>query len=52
MGAVSRLTGFIENVKSENLPGEDIIPPAEWSEKGDVTVKGVLASYGWVHWDT
>jgi ATP-binding cassette subfamily C (CFTR/MRP) protein 1 len=38
MGAISRLKGFIENETSENLPGEDIIPPAEWPEKGDVTI--------------
>jgi ATP-binding cassette subfamily C (CFTR/MRP) protein 1 len=45
IGAVSRLKSFIENVKSENLQGEDVIPTLAWPEKGEVTIQAVSASY-------
>jgi ABC-type multidrug transport system fused ATPase/permease subunit len=49
IGAVSRLKGFIENAKCENLPGEDMIPSATWPERGEVVIKAVSASYQWVN---
>jgi ATP-binding cassette, subfamily C (CFTR/MRP), member 1 len=49
IGAVSRLKGFIETVKSENLPGEDRLPPAQWPDKGEVKINSVSASYQWVN---
>jgi ABC-type multidrug transport system fused ATPase/permease subunit len=45
LGAISRLRDFNEGTKSENLPGEEIVPPPEWPEKGTVGIKGVTASY-------
>ncbi|KAF2175191.1 P-loop containing nucleoside triphosphate hydrolase protein [Zopfia rhizophila CBS 207.26] len=46
IGAVSRLKTFSEKVVSENLPGEDIVPPEEWPQRGEIEIKGVSASYG------
>lgn len=46
IGAVSRLKSFGENVRSENLPGENVVPPAEWPMRGNIEITGVSASYG------
>jgi len=48
IGAVSRLKSFGEKVESENRPGEDLVPPKEWPRKGEIEIKGVSASYGYV----
>ncbi|KAI1780252.1 P-loop containing nucleoside triphosphate hydrolase protein [Hypoxylon cercidicola] len=45
IGAVSRLKSFGERVHSENLEGEDIVPPPEWPLKGGIRIDGVSASY-------
>lgn len=45
IGAVSRLKGFSEKVKSENLEGEDVVPPLGWPLRGSIQINGVSASY-------
>lgn len=45
IGAVSRLKTFSETVVSENLAGEDVVPPREWPLKGRIEVNAVSASY-------
>jgi ATP-binding cassette subfamily C (CFTR/MRP) protein 1 len=45
IGAVSRLKTFSDKVVSENLGGEDVVPPREWPLKGGIEINGVSASY-------
>lgn len=45
IGAVSRIKSFSEKVPSEDLPGEDLIPPKSWPCRGDIEIKAVSASY-------
>lgn len=45
IGAVSRLKSFGENVRSENLPGENVVPPPVWPVRGNIEITGVSASY-------
>jgi ATP-binding cassette, subfamily C (CFTR/MRP), member 1 len=45
IGAVSRLKSFSEDVKSEDLEGEDEEPPELWPEHGELEIKNVSASY-------
>ncbi|OTB04619.1 hypothetical protein M426DRAFT_320734 [Hypoxylon sp. CI-4A] len=45
IGAISRLKSFNEKVRSENLEGEDVVPPPEWPLKGSIQIEGVSASY-------
>lgn len=45
IGAISRLKSFSERVRSENLEGEDVVPPPEWPLKGEIRINGVSASY-------
>jgi ABC-type multidrug transport system fused ATPase/permease subunit len=45
IGAVYRLKNFSDKVKSESLEGEDIALPPEWPVKGNISIKGVSASY-------
>ncbi|KAJ5893247.1 hypothetical protein N7495_004938 [Penicillium taxi] len=45
IGAVSRLKSFSEQTLPEDLPGEDIRPPALWPEKGRIEVQKISASY-------
>lgn len=48
IGAVSRIKSFSEKVPSEDLPGEDLIPPKSWPCGGGIEVKAVSASYEYV----
>ncbi|KAH8694908.1 ABC transporter [Talaromyces proteolyticus] len=45
LGAVRRIKDFTENTESENLAGEDQIPPPEWPVKGDLALIGISAAY-------
>jgi ATP-binding cassette, subfamily C (CFTR/MRP), member 1 len=45
LGAVSRVKEFTENTESENLTGEDRIPPPEWPLRGDLEITGMSAAY-------
>jgi ATP-binding cassette subfamily C (CFTR/MRP) protein 1 len=45
IGAVRRLKAFSENTAPEDLPGEDIVPPISWPERGRIEMQGVTASY-------
>jgi ABC-type multidrug transport system fused ATPase/permease subunit len=45
LGAVNRIKQFTENTKSENLAGEDRIPPPEWPLRGDLEIIGISAAY-------
>ncbi|KAI0178732.1 ABC multidrug transporter [Hypoxylon sp. FL1284] len=45
LGAISRLKAFDKAAKSENLDIEDIMPPEEWPQRGEITLNGVSASY-------
>lgn len=47
IGAVSRLKNFSQKVKSECLESEDIVPPMEWPERGEIQIHGVSASYAY-----
>ncbi|KAK3685219.1 P-loop containing nucleoside triphosphate hydrolase protein [Podospora appendiculata] len=45
IGAVTRLKAFSQNVVSENLDGEDVVPPREWPLKGAIEIRNISASY-------
>jgi len=45
IGAVSRLKSFSEDVRSEDLPGEEDRPSDQWPEQGALEIKNVSASY-------
>ncbi|KAI2615181.1 P-loop containing nucleoside triphosphate hydrolase protein [Hypoxylon sp. NC1633] len=45
IGAVNRLKSFSENVRSESLEGEDVVPGPGWPLRGSVQIKGVSATY-------
>ena len=45
IGAVARLKTFGEEVKGEDLDGEDVIPGEHWPEKGQIEIRDVSASY-------
>ncbi|TVY83913.1 ABC transporter FUM19 [Lachnellula suecica] len=45
IGAVSRLKTFSEEIISENLEGENVIPSKQWPLKGGIQIFGVSASY-------
>jgi ABC-type multidrug transport system fused ATPase/permease subunit len=45
LGAVSRLKTFGETTATEDLPGEDVIPPSSWPERGMIEIKDVSASF-------
>lgn len=45
IGAVSRLKTFSETTTPEDLPGEDVVPPESWPERGLVEIRNMSASY-------
>lgn len=45
MGAVNRLKTFSETTPREDLPGENIVPPVTWPEKGTIEIRDVSASF-------
>ncbi|KAI0130479.1 ABC transporter [Xylariales sp. AK1849] len=45
ISAVRRLKEFSEKVKLEDLDAENIVPPSTWPQRGDVSIRGVSASY-------
>ncbi|KAM0421107.1 hypothetical protein ACHAPT_011178 [Fusarium lateritium] len=45
LGAVSRLRSFSETVKPEDQLGEDIEPPENWPQNGNIDINEVSASY-------
>ncbi|KAK7398601.1 hypothetical protein QQX98_012010 [Neonectria punicea] len=45
LGAVSRLKTFGDEVTSEALLDEDIVPPEDWPQAGAIEIKDVSASY-------
>lgn len=45
LGAVKRLRDFGSTAGSEDRPGEDLRPGAQWPEKGEIVIDGVDASY-------
>ncbi|KAI1504810.1 ABC multidrug transporter [Biscogniauxia marginata] len=45
IGAITRLKSFDETVKTEDRDEEDIIPPDEWPQRGEIILNGVSASY-------
>ncbi|OTA90463.1 hypothetical protein M434DRAFT_77909 [Hypoxylon sp. CO27-5] len=46
LGAITRLKTFDKTAKTENKDDEDIIPPEEWPQRGEIILKDVSASYG------
>ncbi|KUJ15876.1 putative multidrug resistance protein [Mollisia scopiformis] len=46
LGAIVRIKDFEKNTPSENLPGEDGVPPQEWPSSGAVELRNVTAQYG------
>ncbi|OTB13269.1 hypothetical protein K445DRAFT_24767 [Daldinia sp. EC12] len=46
LGAITRLKSFEKEAGSENKDWEDIIPPEEWPQKGQISFRRVSASYG------
>ncbi|KAK6956896.1 hypothetical protein Daesc_002178 [Daldinia eschscholtzii] len=46
LGAITRLKCFEKQAGSENKDWEDIIPPEEWPQKGQISFRRVSASYG------
>lgn len=45
IGSILRVKGFTQNVKSEDLPGEDGEVPPNWPSNGAVTFHSVSAAY-------
>lgn len=45
LGAVARIKTFSEKVPAEDIPGQDVTPPEEWPQSGEVQINGVSASY-------
>ena len=45
IGAVNRLKSFSATTEVEDLPGEDVVPPISWPEKGKIEIKNASASY-------
>ncbi|KAI1486176.1 P-loop containing nucleoside triphosphate hydrolase protein [Biscogniauxia mediterranea] len=43
--AIGRLRSFDETVKTEDRDEENIIPPPEWPQRGEIALKGTSASY-------
>jgi ATP-binding cassette subfamily C (CFTR/MRP) protein 1 len=46
LGAIVRIKDFETKTPSENLPGEEGVPPAEWPSKGAVELRNITAQYG------
>ncbi|KAJ4397176.1 hypothetical protein N0V93_001400 [Gnomoniopsis smithogilvyi] len=46
IGAVSRLKAFSDSTTAEDLPGENVVPPASWPDKGRIEIRDVSATYG------
>lgn len=47
LGAITRLKSFEKDAGLEDKDEEDIIPPKEWPQHGEISLKGVSASYGY-----
>lgn len=45
IGAITRIRKFQNTVPSENLPGEDQIPPPTWPSEGRLVFRNVSAGY-------
>lgn len=45
LGAITRLKTFDKTAKTEDKDDEDIIPPEEWPQRGEIILKSVSASY-------
>ncbi|KAI1662286.1 putative ABC multidrug transporter [Daldinia decipiens] len=45
LGAITRLKSFEKDSGLEDKKDEDIIPPEEWPQHGEISLKGVSASY-------
>ncbi|KAI0894640.1 ABC multidrug transporter [Annulohypoxylon nitens] len=45
LGAISRLRAFDKTAKTEVKDKEDIIPPEEWPQRGEIILNDVSASY-------
>ncbi|KAI8628802.1 putative ABC multidrug transporter [Xylariaceae sp. FL1651] len=45
IGAIGRLKTFSDNVKPEEQDREDICPPNDWPQRGEISLKGVSATY-------
>ncbi|KAI8961197.1 putative ABC multidrug transporter [Daldinia sp. FL1419] len=45
LAAITRLKSFEKDAESEAKDKEDIIPPEEWPQRGNISLKGVSASY-------
>jgi ATP-binding cassette subfamily C (CFTR/MRP) protein 1 len=46
LGAIVRIKDFETKTPSENLLGEDGVPPAEWPSNGAVELRDITAQYG------
>ncbi|TRX88968.1 hypothetical protein FHL15_010090 [Xylaria flabelliformis] len=45
IGAISRLKSFSDNVQPEEHDSEDICPPEDWPQRGEISLENVSASY-------
>ncbi|KAF3061054.1 Multidrug resistance-associated protein 1 [Daldinia childiae] len=45
LGAITRLKSFEKDAGLEDKDEEDIVPPEEWPQYGEISLKGVSASY-------
>lgn len=46
LGAIVRIKDSEMNMPSENLPGEDGVPPNEWPSSGAVELRNITVQYG------
>ncbi|MCJ1311899.1 hypothetical protein MMC25_005572 [Agyrium rufum] len=45
LGAIARLKNFESQIKPEEQPGENVIPPHSWPESGAIEFRNVTAAY-------
>jgi ATP-binding cassette subfamily C (CFTR/MRP) protein 1 len=46
LGAIARLKNLEATTVSEDKPGENCLPPADWPQKGCIEFRDVTATYG------
>ncbi|KAI5861411.1 ABC multidrug transporter [Durotheca rogersii] len=45
LGAITRLKSFDKTAKTEDQDDETIVPPEEWPQRGEISLRGVSATY-------
>jgi ATP-binding cassette subfamily C (CFTR/MRP) protein 1 len=48
LGAVARLRNFEAETEQENKPDENIEPPSNWPQRGEIVFRNLIAGYRYV----